>query len=291
MTQPMSPPVFDRLPVCGGRPAADQVAHLARVARAVRRRDAQMIHQAGLGHIGGDFSVTDILVSLYFAVLDFDPARPGDPERDRLVLSKGHAAGSLYVTLAALGLLPAAELTTFMAPLSRLNGHPSRTKLPGVEASTGPLGHGLPVAVGLALAAQLDGSPRRTFVIVGDGELEEGSNWEAMMVAAHHRLANLTVIADRNRLQQGATTASTTALASVQAKASAFGMAVERVDGHDLAQLVEVLGRRGADLPRFIIADTIKGHPISFMSGNVIWHHKVPDAGELAQILAELEES
>jgi len=266
------------------------VDRLAGIARAIRRRDAEMIHRAGQGHIGGDYSVIDILVALYFAVMDFDPADPQNPQRDRLVLSKGHAAGALYTTFAALGLIPEAELDTFMTPEARLNGHPAKTKLVGVEASTGPLGHGLPIATGMAMGAHFDGSPRRTFVIVGDGELEEGSNWEAMMTAAHYALENLTVVADRNGLQQGATTADTTALAPLHEKAAAFGFEVTRVNGHDYSALVETFTRPPCGKPRFVIADTVKGYPISFMSGKIAWHHKVPNSQELAAILDELGE-
>ncbi|MCL2316214.1 MAG: transketolase [Actinomycetia bacterium] len=248
-----------------------------------------MIHQAGQGHIGGDYSCVDILVALYFAVMDFDPAAPSNPERDRLVLSKGHAAGALYTTFAALGLLRDADLDTFMRPESRLNGHPAVTKVTGVEASTGPLGHGLPVAVGMALAAKLDGSPRRTFVVTGDGELEEGSNWEAMMVAAHHGCANLTLVVDRNGLQQGATTRDTTALAPLQAKIAAFGFEVVNVDGHCYPELIPALAAVG-ERPRCVLAHTVKGYPISFMVNQVGWHHRVPSADEVARILAELAE-
>lgn len=275
------------MPVFARVDSADPNApsQLCTIAAAVRRRDAVMIHRAGLGHIGSDFSVADILVVLYFAVMNF---RLSDPDRDRLVLSKGHAAGALYATFAALGVLPDEALNTFAQPLSPLSGHPANLKVAGVEASTGPLGHGLPVAVGMALAAKLDGSNRRTFVVVGDGELEEGSNWEAMMVAAHHQLTNLSVIVDCNGLQQGATTASTTALAPLDAKAEAFGFDVTRVDGHDPAALLAAFTRRPADRPTFVIAQTIKGYPVSFMCGQPAWHHKVPDDAQLATILDEL---
>src|SRR5215472_15748075 len=150
---------------------------LREMAQHVRRDDLRMIHRARLGHIGGDFSVIDILVTLYAAVLNVDPADPLAAQRDRLVLSKGHTAGALYATLAYCGFFGRRELETFAAPRSALNGHPNRTKVPGVETNTGPLGHGFPVAVGIALSARLQASPRRTFVVLGDGELQEGSNW------------------------------------------------------------------------------------------------------------------
>ena len=211
------------------------------------------------------------------------PETVDDPERDRFILSKGHVAGALYTTLAAFGFLPVAELATFLKPLSRLNGHPNRNKVRGVEANTGPLGHGLPIAVGHALSAKLDVSRRRTYVLVGDGELQEGSNWEAMMAASQYELDRLTVIVDRNRLQQGATVRETNDLDPLDQKAAAFGFAVVEVNGHDHGELLDVLSavpfRPGK--PTFVIAHTHKGHPISFMSNNVAWHHKVPTAAEL----------
>jgi transketolase len=167
-------------------------------ARRIRRASLRMVHQARLGHPGGDLSCADILAVLYFHVLRLSPTSPRDPNRDRFVLSKGHASAALYATLAERGFFPEEELATYMRPLSPLNGHPDRNKVPGVEANTGPLGHGLPIAVGMATAAKLDGATWRTFVLTGDGELQEGSNWEAIMAAAHLGLDNLTAIVDRN---------------------------------------------------------------------------------------------
>src|SRR3954463_13026537 len=186
-----------------------EISDLQDRAADVRRDVVTMIDRAGLGHIGGDLSVTDILVTLFGAVLDVDPTDPTRPDRDRFILSKGHCAGALYATLAHCGFFDRDELRTFMAPLSALNGHPNRTKVPGVETNTGPLGHGFPVAVGCALAAQFRGLDYRTFVVLGDGELQEGSNWEAAMTAAHYDLDTLTAIVDRTRLQQGARTEET----------------------------------------------------------------------------------
>ncbi|MDQ7908293.1 transketolase [Phytohabitans sp. ZYX-F-186] len=281
-------PVLGRIGAEAGREAV--VAHIREGARLIRRRDIAMIHSAGLGHVGGEFSVIDILATLYLHVLEISAGRLDDPERDRLILSKGHAAGALYATLAAAGLLDPAALDTFMRPLSKLNGHPDRTKVPGVEANTGPLGHGLPVAVGTALAGKLDGSRRRTFVVLGDGELQEGSNWEALMTAAHHRLEHLTAVVDRNRLQQGARVAETNDLDPLADKARAFGWHVVEVDGHDHGALLDTFTRPPVPgTPTFVIAHTVKGHPISFMSDEVAWHHKVPNTDEVAAALAELE--
>lgn len=281
-------PVQTRLPADASR---DQViAHIAEAARQIRIQDLKLVHYAGAGHIGGDLSAIDILATLYGAVLKITPETVDDPDRDRFILSKGHVAGALYTTLAAFGIIPVEQLATFLKPLSALNGHPNRRKVPGVEANTGPLGHGLPIAVGHALSAKLDVSTRRTYVLVGDGELQEGSNWEAMMAASHHQLDRLTVIVDRNRLQQGATTRETNDLDPLADKAAAFGFAVLEVNGHDHGELLDVLSavpfRPGK--PTFVIAHTHKGHPISYMSNNVAWHHKVPSPTEFELALKEL---
>lgn len=281
-------PVFGRIGAEAGRPAV--LAHLAEAARAVRRRDIQMVHRAGQGHIGGEFSVIDILVTLYMHVLDVSPERTDDPDRDRLILSKGHAAAALYTVLAARGFISRDELMTFVQPLSRLNGHPARTKIDAVEASTGPLGHGLPIAVGTAVAAKLDGSTRRTFVILGDGELQEGSNWEAFMTAGNRLLERLVAVVDRNRLQQGARVAQTNELEPLADKLRAFGWEVHEVDGHDYGALVDVFAGVPAPSgrPTFVIAHTDKGYPVSYMRDQVSWHHKVPTADHVRTALDEL---
>jgi transketolase len=283
--------VLGRVPPGATREQA--VAHLAQAARLVRRRDIEMVRAAGLGHIGGEFSVIDILATLYLQAMNVSPDQLDDPERDRFILSKGHAAAALYTTLAMAGFLDPAELETFMQPQSQLNGHPARTKIAAVEASTGPLGHGLPIAVGTAFAGKLDGSARRTFVVVGDGELQEGSNWEALMTAGNHRLSHLCVIVDRNRLQQGARVADTNDLEPLADKLAPFGLNVVEVDGHDHGALLDVFANvpAASGKPTALIAHTMKGHPISFMSDNVAWHHKVPSADQVTQALAELEQS
>jgi transketolase len=269
------------------RPTAEEIRVWA---KAIRRRNVEIVHAAGLGHIGGDLSAADILATLYFGVLNVDPEHPDDPERDRYIQSKGHASGVLYTTLAAAGFIADELLDSYMADGSPLNGHPDRNKVPGVETNTGPLGHGLPVAVGTAIAAKLDGSPRRTFVLVGDGELQEGSNWEAIMAAGHRGLDNLTVIVDRNRLQQGARTEETNALDPLDAKFEAFGWSVRSVDGNDVEQLLPAL--TGVPFeparPSCVIARTVKGRGVSFIEDRVEWHHKVPDDEQTARALEEL---
>ncbi len=267
-----------------------KIDKLRALSSAIRRRDLEMIYRAKLGHIGGDFSAIDILVTLYFGVLRIDPKRPDDPERDRLILSKGHSAGALYTTLAYAGFFPIEELDTFAQPLSRLNGHPNRVKVPGVETNTGPLGHGLPVGVGCAMGAKMDGASWRTFVITGDGELQEGSNWEAAMSAAHYKLDNLTVIVDRNGLQQGDFTERTMHLDPLADKWRAFGWAVREVNGHDHAALLDTFAQLPFEWgkPNCIIAHTHKGQGVSFMRDRPIWHHKVPNADEYMRAMEEL---
>ncbi|MDY8108741.1 transketolase [Fulvimarina sp. 2208YS6-2-32] len=261
---------------------------LSAIANRIRRRDLQAVFEAGAGHIGGEMSVIDLLTVLYFHTMSIDPA---DPHRDRLVLSKGHTALALYITLSEKGFLPKEEIATFLKHGSRLNGHPNRVKVPGVETNTGPLGHGLPVGVGMAKAAKLDGASWRTFVIVGDGEMQEGSNWEAIMAAAQFGLDNLTLIIDHNRLQQGARLAETNDLAPLAPKLEAFGWAVDDIDGHDIEQICKALSPETitAGRPKCVVANTNKGQGISFMTDNVAWHHKVPNEDQYKQAMAELE--
>ncbi len=249
-----------------------------------------MVHAARIGHPGGDLSAADILATLFFHTLRVDPANPRDPSRDRFILSKGHAAAALYATLAEAGFIPRDDLDTFMRPLSMLNGHPDRNKVPGVEANTGPLGHGLPIAVGTALAAKMDGASWRTFVLTGDGELQEGSNWEAIMAAGQFRLDNLTAIVDRNGLQLGDATERTVGLEPLAERWRAFGWAVVEVDGHDVAALARTFDCLPVEAgrPSCVVARTIKGRGVSFIENRAEWHHRIPTDAELALALREL---
>ena len=269
----------------------DGPAALQKLANEIRFSAMTMTNHSGLGHTGGDLSSADILTTLYLGgVLRVDPANPAWPQRDRFVMSKGHCSGAFYSALAFRGFFPRTLLSTFMDPLSKLNGHPDRNKLPGVEANTGPLGHGLPIAVGAALAARMRGEDWRVFVLTGDGELQEGSNWEAAMTAQHYGLDNLVVIVDRNRIQQGDFTEKVSRMDPLGDRWTAFGFAVAEVDGHDPAALRELLSqvpiKQGK--PSCIIANTIKGKGVSFAENKPAWHHGVPTKEQLAAAAVEL---
>jgi transketolase len=264
----------------------------AELANLIRKTSLQMVHSARMGHPGGDLSAADILAVLYSRVLRIYPNDPARPDRDRFILSKGHCSAALYSTLAYSGFFPVNDLGEYMKPLSKLNGHPDRNKVPGVEANTGPLGHGLPIAVGAAKAAKMTAASWRTFVLTGDGELQEGSNWEAAMAASQFGLDNLTLIIDRNRLQQGAETERTVGLEPLAERWAAFGWAVREVDGHSLDQLTDVLGAVPFEpgKPNCVVAHTRKGRGVSFMENRVEWHHRIPTDEELAAALKELGE-
>ena len=281
-----APPVLRAVtPTFAPTGAADE---LRKISAVVRVKIVKTIALAGLGHVGGDLSVTDILTALYFGVLEVDPADPAKSGRDRFILSKGHCAAAFYSVLSLRGFFDPEAVDTFMKPLSPLNGHPNRRKIPGVEANTGPLGHGLPIGLGAAIGAKLSGQSWRVFVVVGDGELQEGSNWEAAMAAGHRGLDNLTVAVDRNRFQQGAGTEATNRLEPLADKFRAFGWDAVDVDGHDVGALREILAAPGSGKPRAVIAKTYKGRGVSFMEDLVDWHHKVPSAEQVEIALKEL---
>ncbi|NLJ57078.1 MAG: transketolase [Firmicutes bacterium] len=260
-------------------------------AKKLRQDVLTMVHQAGSGHPGGALSVLDILVILYYKVMRVDPHNYRDPQRDRLVLSKGHACPALYAVLADKGFFPARHLKTLRRLGSPLQGHPDMHKTPGVEMSTGSLGQGLSVANGMALAARLDKSPRRVYAIMGDGEIQEGQIWEAAMTAAHYCLDNLTAFLDYNGLQIDGWTRDVKTLEPIVEKWRAFGWHTLEVDGHDYASLLEAIRRaqvnKGA--PTMIIAHTVKGKGVSFMENQINWHGRAPDAAEYARALKELK--
>lgn len=265
----------------------DRIAEVTALGGWIRRTALGMIVAAGQGHPGGDLSSADILAALYGDILRHDPSRPDWPERDRFVMSKGHCTGAFYAVLAHAGFFPEQELKSYLQTDSRLNGHPNRRYLPGVETNTGPLGHGLPVAVGMAVAGQLDNRDSHVYVLTGDGELQEGSCWEAAMAAGHRKLTNLTVIVDRNRLQQGAPTEMTVSLEPLGVRWSAFGFDVLEIEGHDPAAILDALEHR-SDRPICVIANTIKGKGVSYMENQAGWHHGCPTPEQYAQALSEL---
>lgn len=256
----------------------------------VRRRVLEMNNRARQGHTGADLGQADILCSLYFRILDCAPDRVDDPHRDRFIQSKGHGAGGLYCVLAQAGYIPCEELDTYLAFNSRLPGHPVRQKCPGIELNTGALGHGLAVGVGLALAAKMHKSSYKVFVLTGDGELQEGSNWEAALCASRYGLDNLVIINDRNGLQLAGKTESIMPLGNLEEKWRAFGCNVAAVDGNDPAALVSLMEGLDANggKPHVIIAHTVKGKGVSFIENSPPWHHKVPTDQEKELALSEL---
>lgn len=259
------------------------------LANRLRAHALRMTHKSRASHIGSCLSMADILAVLYGTVMRLDPARPDAPERDRLIVSKGHAAAVVYAALAESGFFPVAELETYTADGGRLAGHVT-TSAPGVELSTGSLGHGLPVAAGMALAAQRAGAAWRSFCIVSDGELDEGSNWEAIQFAQHFRLDKLVAIVDYNKIQSFGSVAEISELHPLVDKFRAFNWGVHEIDGHDHDALKAALRAAppAPGRPTVVIAHTVKGKGVSFMEGQLAWHYKSPGQAELVAALAEL---
>lgn len=257
----------------------------------IRKKVILMNAHAGQGHTGSDLSEADILASLFFRILNISKDNLNDPDRDRFILSKGHGVGALYCTLTEAGYLDASLLETYLKFDSKLPGHPVRQKIPYIELNTGALGHGLSVGVGLALSAKLGRRDFRVFVLTGDGELEEGSIWEAAMSAAHFKLDNLIVIVDRNTLQLSDRTDKITTLEPLADKWQAFGFDTHVIDGHDVSMIIrtiEDLNLRNG-LPNVILAKTIKGKGVSFIEDQASWHHKVPVDEQINRAIEELE--
>ena len=272
------------------------MTHEARVAaieaRAARMRYdiIDMIAEAGSGHPGGSLSATDIVATLFFDIMRHDPERPDWSERDRFVLSKGHAAPVLYTALIEAGYLGRDHLKTLRKLGSILQGHPDSNKVPGVEVSTGSLGQGLAVANGIALGLRLDGNLARVFCLLGDGELQEGEVWEAAMFAPHHKLGNVVAIVDHNGLQIDGACSDVLCLGGVAEKFAAFGWEVRETGGHDVEGLLDALSEPAADptVPVAVIAYTVKGKGVSFMEGDPGWHGKTPNAEQTVTALGEL---
>jgi len=255
----------------------------------LRRKLLKAIFEAGAGHTGGSLSCLDILNLLYNRILKVSPEIFPDPNRDRYVQSKGHSVEALYTVLADRGYFPESELQTICRYKSHFVGHPTR-HIPGIEMNTGALGHGLAICVGMALAGKMDNAPYRVFTLLGDGELAEGSNWEAAMAAAHYELDNLTAIIDHNTLQITGRTYDVMSSEPLDAKFRAFGWTVRVADGHNFAELTSVLTQPAEKgMPTCIIANTVKGHGVSFMEDVTKWHHGVPSEAELKQALGELD--
>lgn len=267
-----------------------KIAYLSEKARLMRRDSLRMVAAAGSGHPGGSLSAADIMAVLFFEEMRIDPANPKDPNRDRFVLSKGHASPILYAALARRGFIPLAELSTFRRINSRLQGHPSMKALPFVEMSTGSLGQGISAANGMAIAAKMDGSPVRVYALVGDGELQEGETWEAAMTASHRKLDNLVAILDYNRLQIDGWIEDVKSLIGIPDRFRAFGWHVIEVNGHDIAAIRKALdeARVTKGKPSIIVASTVKGKGVSFMQDQVSWHGVAPKPDQLEEALAEL---
>jgi transketolase len=272
----------------------EKLNELKSVCKDLRKSILEMTHAANSGHPGGSLSATEILTVLYFAIMKHDPRNPNWNERDRLVISKGHATPLVYSILAKAGYYKGDDLNTFRKLGSPYQGHIDRLKAPGIEASTGSLGHGSSLAVGMALGCRLDKLNNRVYLLNSDGELQEGSTWEAIMSASHYHLGNLTAIVDRNRIQLDGWTEETMKLEPINKKYEAFGWHVQEIDGHDMNQIYDAIlktheiGTKEFK-PCVIIAHTVKGKGISFMEDEVKWHGVAPNDEEFKKALAEIE--
>ncbi len=263
---------------------------LKQISREIRYEVVKMSHRAETAHLGGALSVVDILVAAYWSCLRIDPSKPSDPDRDRLILSKGHAVSALYAVLAKRGFFPCAELDHYNEERGHLPEQPSPGCLPGVEWATGSLGHGLPVGLGMALAAKINGKAFRVVVVMSDGECQEGSVWEAAMLAPKHLDGGLIAIVDYNKWQATGRSNEIMGLESLRAKWTAFGWNSVEVDGHCLESLMKALTEASQSLKPFaIVANTIKGRGVSFMEDDNNWHYRSPSVDEVAAAARELE--
>jgi transketolase len=266
------------------------IKELEDIARKVRLHSIKMIYEAGSGHPGGSLSAVDILTALYFHIMKHDPKKPDWVDRDRFVLSKGHGAPALYAVLAEAGYFQVEELCTLRKMGSRLQGHPCMGKTPGIEMSTGSLGHGLAAGNGMALAAKLDRKLHRIYVLCGDGEMDVGETWEAAMLASHYKLDNVTAFVDRNMLQLDGPTEKIMSIEPLADKWKAFGWHVIEINGHNMKEIIhatnEAKGVKGR--PTVIICHTTKGKGVSYMEGNLHFHGKAPSDSEYAQAMKEL---
>jgi transketolase len=269
--------------------AVSSLDELASRAKTIRRHVVDMVTRSKSSHVGTCFSIVDVLTVLYFRVMNVDPARPDAPERDRFLLSKAHGSAALYATLAERGFFSKALLDRYYVDGGSLPGHLDREAAPGVETSGGSLGHGLSMGIGMALAQQLDGLPGRVYVIVGDGECNEGSVWEAAMLAPNLKLGNLTVLVDYNKIQSLGRTDDIIDQRNLAQRWAAFGWEAMEVDGHNLGALEDALRRPVGDKPRALILHTVKGKGVSYMEDKLLWHYRSPNEAEYAQAMKELE--
>ena len=260
----------------------------AKLAHQVRQDIVEMVYRAGSGHLGGSLSAVEILISLYFQALKIDPGNPCWPERDLFIMSKGHATPVYYSVLARRGYFPLSELNSFRRLNSRLQGHPDMKKTPGVDFSSGSLGQGLSIGCGQAWAIKKKAQDRQVYILLGDGEINEGQIWEAVMSAFKYGLDNLVAIIDYNQVQLDGMTGEVMPIKDLSAAFAAFGWQVSRVDGHDVAAITSCLAEKRTGGPRIILVDTVKGKGISFMEGKHEWHGKPLSRVEYEQAMAEL---
>jgi len=261
------------------------------MAAKLRAHVIRMIAEAGSGHPGGSLSATEIVTSLYFHVMNYDPKKPNMPDRDRFIMSKGHACPVLYAAMAEAGFFPTEDLLTLRKLGSPLQGHPDKVRLPGLEASTGSLGQGLSIGIGAAMAARLDGKDYKTYVLLGDGEIDEGQIWEAAMAAVHFKASNLIAFLDANQQQLDGWTKEIMNLEPLADKWVSFGWHVQDIDGHDFDQILKAIEQAEGEKtkPSMILCRTVKGKGVSFMEGEVGFHGKAPTDEEAKQALAEIE--
>ncbi len=265
---------------------SEKISQLKTTAKELRKEILEMIHIAGSGHPGGSFSATEIMTCLFFYKMRYDSKNPKWPDRDRLILSKGHGAPVLYVCLARTGYFPKTDLHGLRKLGNNLQGHPSN-KTNGIEIATGSLGQGLSVANGIALAGKLDKKDYHVYAVLGDGELQEGQVWEALMTSSYYKLDNITAIIDRNSYQQTGSTEQVMSIEPLKEKLEAFGWVVFVVDGHKIEEIIEALDQK-VDKPKAIIAKTVKGKGVSFMENNIDWHGKAPNPEEYKKAIEEL---
>jgi len=268
----------------------EKIKEFEKKAKVIRKHIVEMIGCAASGHPGGSLSAADIITILYFYKMKYDPKNPAMPDRDRFVLSKGHAAPGLYAALAEAGFFPKSYLKTLRQIGSSLQGHPDMLSLPGIEMSTGSLGQGLSAANGMALAARLDGLKYKVYCLIGDGESQSGQIWEAAMTASHFKIDNLIAILDHNKLQIDGSLNEIKALHPVVDKWKSFGWNVIEIDGHNISSIIKAFDQADHTngKPTIIIADTVKGKGVSFMEGNIAFHGKAPNKDELSKALSEI---